>query len=362
MKMIKPILFLAQWLILWACTTESQLRMNDIQVLGSHNSYKVGIDRALMDILYKEDSALAASLEYEHIPVKDQLDLGLRSLELDIYLDPMGGKYAKPLGLRILDSLKISGKDFDEQKHSTPGMKVFHVQDIDFRSHYVTFQDALLEILAWSNNNPGHVPLIVTINAKDEIIEKYGFETPLPFTKEALDSIDLEIRGGIPEERLITPDLVRGSHKTLEEAILTEGWPLLETVRGKFLFVLDENRQKTETYTRDHPSLKERVMFVNVPPGNPEAGFLIMNNPQISYSRIQELVRKGYFVRTRADANTAEARKNDFSRWEKAKNSGAHVISTDYYHKSGYFESSYFVAYPGKQEYLMNQVRSYHND
>jgi len=54
--------------------------LNDIQVIGSHNSYKVAIERPILDYLFKLDSATGRSLQYEHPPFTEQLELGLRNL------------------------------------------------------------------------------------------------------------------------------------------------------------------------------------------------------------------------------------------------------------------------------------------
>lgn len=62
---------------------------------------------------------------------------------------------------------------------------------------------------------------------------------------------------------------------------------------------------------------------------------------------IQELVKKGYLIRTRADSDTSEARTGDYSKFEKAKSSGAQIISTDYYIPSQLFESIYQVSFEG---------------
>jgi hypothetical protein len=50
-------------------------------------------------------------------------------------------------------------------------------------------------------------------------------------------------------------------------------------------------------------------------------------------------------VRTRADSDTKQARANDYRQFEKAKASGAQVISTDYYYPSQLFESTYQVSF-----------------
>ncbi len=84
-------------------------------------------------------------------------------------------------------------------------------------------------------------------------------------------------------------------------------------------------------------------MFANAEPGTPEAAILIRNDPK--QAGITDLVRKGYIVRTRADAETWEARVNDRSRFEAACRSGAQIITTDYYRKSTHFASDYSISF-----------------
>lgn len=67
---------------------EETKQLNDIQVIGSHNSYKIGIEPKVMAIIANMDSSAAISLEYDHIPLNEQLELGLRNLELDVFHDP----------------------------------------------------------------------------------------------------------------------------------------------------------------------------------------------------------------------------------------------------------------------------------
>ena len=55
-----------------------------------------------------------------------------------------------------------------------------------------------------------------------------------------------------------------------------------------------------------------------------------VNDPVRDFDRIQSLVRDGFLVRTRADADTRQARKNDPSQRDKALASGAQFVSTDY--------------------------------
>jgi len=323
---------------------KAPIKLNEIQVIGSHNSYKIAIEKEILDYLRNMNPAIANSLEYEHLPLSEQLDLGLRNLELDVNHDPEGGRYAAPKGLDIIKSKGIEPLPYDvANKLQAPGLKLFHAQDIDFRSHHLLFTDALKELLSWSNAHPDHSPIFILVNAKDSPIP--GMQAPLPFTATALDSIDLEIRSVLSLEKLITPELVMGKNKSLQSAILGQGWPDLDKVKGRFLFVLDENQVKINRYLEKHPNLKGASFFVNVPEGNPNAGFMVINDPIGSFEKIQDLVAKGYMVRTRADSDTKQARSNDYSQFEKAKASGAQVISTDYYYPSQLFESTYQVSF-----------------
>lgn len=328
-------------LFLTACN-HNEIYLNDIQVIGSHNSYKIPIEKPLFNYLLSVDSKKVKSLEYGHISLEEQLNLGLRNLELDVFHDPLGGHFSNPKGLDIVKSNGKEPLEFDvEKKLQQPGLKMFHIQDIDFRSHHLLFKEGLEVLKKWSDENPKHTPIVILINAKDQKVE--NTKEPLSFTKEALDSIDIEINTIFSKEKLITPDLVRGNYNSLEEAILANGWPNLNDIKGRFLFVLDEKEEKINRYLEGHENLENRILFVNSKEGNPEAAFRIVNDPIKNFKYIQELVAKGYMIRTRADAATQEARINNYERFNKAKTSGAQIISTDYYVPSKLFSSPFKI-------------------
>lgn len=336
------IFFLPVFLLCLSGVSFSQ-KLNETQVIGSHNSYKSEMPAPILEYLNKINPAAAQSLEYQHLPLSEQLHLGLRNLELDVFHDPMGGKYSNPKSLAMLPE----GTVFDSEKElQEPGLKLFHVQDLDVQSHHLLFKNALLELKSWSNQNPDHHPIFVLINAKDGQVPMTV--SPLSFTGTALDSIDLEVRTYLGIDKLITPDQVRGEYESLEKAVLAGNWPKMDAARGKFLFVLDESEEKIRRYLTEKPTLKNAVLFVNLKEGNPEAGFRIINDPISNETYIQDLVRKGYIIRTRADSDTKEARTGDYTKFEKAKASGAQVISTDYYIPSTLFPSDYSVSFENK--------------
>lgn len=318
--------------------------LNDIQVIGSHNSYKIAIEQPILDFVAQLDQTLAQSLEYEHISISKQLDLGLRNLEFDVFNDPEGGHYTNPQGLDVMRNAGFTPLPYDENNVlDNPGLKMFHTQDVDFRSHHLLFTDGLLALKEWSDQHLDHTPIIVLINAKDATIPL--IKDPVSFDIDGIKSIDDEISTVFGADQLITPDVVRNGHVTLEGAVLTDGWPSLAESKGKILFVLDEGETKTNMYLSSFPGLAQATMFVNVVEGNSEAAFHIINDPVAGQTEIQRLVRLGYMVRTRADSDTFEARVNDDRRFQAAITSGAQVISTDYYIPSGLFDSNYQVIF-----------------
>jgi len=327
------------------------LPINRIQVIGSHNSYKKAIDPVLFKLFQLHDSARASKIDYEHIPLSDQLDMGLLNLEIDVYADEHGGKYAHPRGLDWARGQAPYDPDGVMMK---PGFKILHIPDLDFRSDALTLKQCLAGLRAWSEKHPDHYPVFITLEAKDGV-ESEKLTAPEPFTSALFDRLDSVLEDGLGKEHLITPDMVRGQYATLESAVLAGNWPSLKAAKGKFLFILDDHDRKRDMYMAGHPSLKGRVLFVNAEAGMPEAATMIINNPLAP--EIKGLVEKGYIIRTRADADTREARSNDKTDFMAACASGAQIITTDYYRKSTHFKSDYVVNFDGADKYVrMNPV------
>ena len=327
------------------------LPINKIQVIGSHNSYKQAIDPALFKVLEQKDSVSVSKIDYEHVSIIDQLDMGLLNLEIDIYADAKGGKYANPKGL----SWAVNQKEFDtEGRMKEPGFKIFHMVDVDFRSHYLTFTDCLQALKKWSEAHPDHLPVFITMEAKDDASKNQDLTVPEKFTAKTFEEVDKTLLDNLGKENLITPDMVRGKYRTLEEAVMKNNWPTVRQAKGKFVFILDDKGSKRDLYIAGHPSLNGRVLFANADPGTPEAAILFRNDSKLP--EIKELVKKGYIVRTRADADTQQARNNDNSNFTAACNSGAQIITTDYYLKSTHFKSDYVVNFEGKTFFRVNPV------
>jgi hypothetical protein len=296
---------------------DANLRINDIQLIGTHNSYKQPMAPELLAAHRLRDPVGADGLDYGHRPLGEQLDRGVRGLELDIFHDPQGGRYSHA-------SLPAEQRRAMRQ----PGFKVMHLSDIDYRSSCQPFAECLRIVRAWSLAHPRHLPIMILINAKDGAAAP-GAVPPLPFDAAAFNALDAEIRSVFPAGSLIEPRQVQGDRPSLHEAIRSGGWPTLAHARGRVLFVLDESPAKVALYQRTRSG--NGAMFINSPDESAaDAAYRTLNDPLADAARITAAVGDGHLIRTRADADTREARRNDARRREAAFASGAQIVSTDY--------------------------------
>lgn len=303
------------------------LPMNAIQVIGTHNSYKMAIAPNEMAMIRAANPKEAAGLDYAHPPLTQQLDAGARQLEIDLVYDPTTGAYAAPLGFKMAGKAAVP---YDFTPLTQPGLKVLHEPSVDYRSVCPLFAGCLKEIRAWSQAHPDHVPLLVIMNLKEGGLSLPGATKAPLFDAKAMDLIDAEIRAALPDGMLITPDKVQGKRATLREAVAAGGWPTLKAARGKVMFALDCPPDQVARYRESRKVLEGRVAFVNAEETSPAAGYITLNEPQEQSNRIAAAIKAGLIVRTRADADTREARANDTTRQAAAFASGAQYVSTDY--------------------------------
>lgn len=315
------------------------LRINQIQIIASHNSYHLKTDSAVFAFLERLDSlgALPAQydpvgIDYWHLPLAEQMSsYNVRGLELDIYNDPQGGHFYNRAGYTFTGRYAES----NIQELNEPGFKIIHIPDFDFNTTNYSFKSALQDVRNWSLSHPNHLPIFINIETKEDAVSDVlsisNLVVPIPFDADATDKLDAEIKSVFGEnlDNVITPDDVRGNFATLEAAALAGNWPKLAEARGKVIFIL-EGAAENE-YKAGHPSLQGRAVFVYSNPGTPEAAFVILNSPVGDFSEIQQRVGQGYIVRTRADSNTDEARTGDYTNMNAAFNSWAQIVSTDYY-------------------------------
>jgi Phosphoinositide phospholipase C, Ca2+-dependent len=327
---------------------DANVRINQLQSVGTHNSYKMKIPDNELAYIAERNAKTAETLDYEHETIPAQLDKGARQLEIDPYDDPKGGVFSHPLIRKILTERGVKLANYDLSPLDKPGVKVLHANDIDYRSQCLLFIDCMKQIKAWSDAHPNHTPILVMVNPKNTTVSWPGAAPVLRFGKEGFDRLDAEIASVWPKERVITPDEVKGVHATLREAVTAgDGWPLLGKARGRVMFALDLSPEDTKPYVEGHPSLAGRMMFPTTFPASPEAAYFTMNEPLKEADLMKQRVSQGFLIRTRADADTQEARSGDITRREAAFATGAQFVSTDYQDPDVRFKTGYSVSLPG---------------
>lgn len=303
-----------------------EVRLNQIQAIGSHNSYHMAPPKELLETIVKFNKD-AKVWNYTHPPLSAQLDMGVRQFELDIFADTNGGLFSNPSMLQLARMAGAKDLSFDpDGKLAKPGFKVLHIPDIDCWSNAPTLKGALAEMKAWSDKNPRHLPVMILLECKDQS------QPPLPakpeeFTRERLLELEKEVLSVIPAGRVLEPDEVRGQEKTLREAVTKHGWPGLDSLRGKFIFCLDNTDGIRSRYIEGNPSLEKRLVFVSAPDAkHPAAAWFKCNDPEAQQQEIKDLVKAGFLVRTRGDTH-----KPDSEMQAAAFASGAQWVSTDHF-------------------------------
>lgn len=261
---------------------DDTLRMDQLQLVATHNSYRI-----------MPEGMTITALQYDHPPLDVQLrEQGARGFELDIRYDAE------------LDTFVV-----------------YHLPVIDELTHCPRLVDCLRALEKWSRKRPGHHPLFVQIEPKDG----------LPADAEPLVSkLEQEILSVWPRSRIVTPDDVRGDSPTLAAALASDGWPTLGETRGKIVFFVDDTSSFRDGYTRGGKDLDGRLMFVDSDPGDPFGGFAVINDPIGGATSIAAALAANFIVRTRADGDNIEPLAGDTTRRDAALSSGAQVVSTDY--------------------------------
>jgi len=281
----------------WSYPLDDVLRVSHGQILGTHNSYHIAPDPALVE-----------EWEYTHQPLDVQAgELGVRQFELDAWYN-----------------------------EDTEGVDVYHAPIVDDQTTCGTLVGCLEVLRVWSERNPAHFPLIVLIEPKDELSSLAMTERP--------DELDEAVLAGWPRDAMWTPDDQLGAHATLRESVLSDGWPLLGELRGKAIFVLLDSGDGREAYTAGQTTVADRPLFPLVDVDHDLAAFFLMDDPEGSAESIGEAVDAGFLVRTRADAGGAPE-DGSTARLEAAVASGAHCLSTDY--PEVHEETGYQAAVPG---------------
>jgi len=296
---------------------DNETRLNEIQLIASHNSYHKQPDPLRRFFVGLVEPDEPDKMKYSHAPLWDQFNSGVRSIELDL-------RYKK-------------GK-----------FEVVHVPLVGNRGNSPSFELALEEIKLWSDTHPGHIPIFVLMELKSDMM----FLDPLlkDHSVESLAVLDDTIQSVFAREGLLIPDDIRGESESIQEALQDHGWPLLKDTLGRVIFIMHENAEYRELYLSQTPHLEGRRMFTCGKPGDSDAAFILHNTPNLE--EIQELVKAGYMVRTRADSDLIP----DTAVRETALESGAQLLTTDFPPGEPHSESGYTLNFGEGKTIRINPV------
>ncbi len=256
------------------------LRINHLQCKGTHNSYHVA-----------KPKPLDPSLAYTHAPLDVQLESqGVRQFELDLHYE-----VGKPI-------------------------EVKHIPAIDDLANCSGLTDCLQRIKTWSDAHPCHHPIFVIFEPKDDLDAD-------PLVGH-WDQVDSEILSVFPRERIVTPADVRGTHPTLQQAVLAEGWPKLGFGRGKVVLGMMDENGNGDDYKKLHPNLANALIFVMGEPTDPDTAFVKRDDPHAA--DVADIVKKGYLVRTYPNGDASTGKAVAQAELDVALASGAHMISSDF--------------------------------
>lgn len=304
------------------------LRLDQVQLIATHNSYKLeaddGIDHAMIQSGYREDDrfdahALKRRLAYHHPPLDVQLDLGIRSIELDVHADPEGGLYAEPGGYQAMAVFGMEpNTPFDpEGIMQQPGFKVLHVPDWDFLSTCAALAICLETVMEWSRRHPAHFPVIVRIDAKEAtmppIADAYEPTRVPRFDAAMLAALERAVLETVPRDRVFGPADFEGR------------WPTVAQTRGKLIFILGGNRVRAASYI--NAAGPDRLMFTrHEPPG----GARFATIPTSVDPRDFQPPAGALVFAAAETSDTHESRTNTPTRRDAAFESPANIITTDY--------------------------------
>eukprot|EP00466_Bigelowiella_natans_P012457 jgi/Bigna1/85765/estExt_fgenesh1_pg.C_60049 len=298
----------------------SDIALNRVQVVGTHNSVHVA----------GMFSIFIPYWQYTHPSLIDQLNTGIRHLEIDLWYNKSFGMWevwhecvdrltvSAPLLLICNDAIVGGGGAGGGSKMVTP----------------LLLRDVLSQLFSWSKSNQGHFPLSINLDIKGAYISGTSYLTPWLLgrgfshskaDRQIFQALEREILAEFPIPNLHTPAsmLLGSGTKTLREAIQKSGWPAVNALRGKTQFQLNLNGCRASLNT----VIPSSVFFKrghNFQDPEPDVGWFETNDPVVT----KILIEKGYFVRA-LDPHSKFG--------DTGKNPMAQYVATNHpsYYKSG---------------------------
>ncbi|MFW5780504.1 MAG: Ca2+-dependent phosphoinositide-specific phospholipase C [Bacillota bacterium] len=248
----------------------NNLKLNEIQVLATHNSFKRMPFMPFSKTLELFWGQKVRNGYYGLDFLSEQFDMGIRGVELDVVM---------------------YGED----------LRLIHDPVTDWRTNGPDFKMALEEIKLWSDINPGHIPINIMLQVRNNFSPfSHKFKK---FTKQDIQDMDNLLGEVFGEGNIIKPKDIKGDHDTLREAVETDGWPELSECMGKVYFALLIGDETNKQYYKEiDPSFETQRAFIFSKPEEEEkeyTSFILADSPFTE--GLEELIDKNYILRTRLD-------------------------------------------------------------
>lgn len=299
---------------------DSGIKFNEICFLATHNSYQSESTETTKK-LYRNLSDLtfglvaANKVDFVSETLTDQLNCGIRSLEIDIEV-------------------------FDRE--GDVSFTCMHSPNIEMTTTCYDFELAMKEIAMWSDNNPNHLPVTVIIEPKESFLP---LEDMKKFGIDYADEFDAALRETLGEKLFTPADMLR-DYASFGEMRKADDWCKVSDMLGKVVILLHECGT-TEKYIQLDPSIKSQAMFPMLRYKDIErdcTSFILANDPDELLEYEELAVENRIIMRTRTDNFTKVTQK----RLELAMASPAHIISTDFPPRTDNTPDSYVVSFNGK--------------
>ena len=300
---------------------DAGIKFNEMAFLATHNSYQSEstettkkLYRSLSDLTFGLVSEKTADFESETLT--NQLNSGIRSLELDI---------------------EVFDRDGDIS------FTCMHSPNVEMTTTCYDFELAMKEIALWSDNNPNHLPITIIIEPKGTFIPLKDMKK---FNIDYADEFDTALRETLGNKLFTPADMLR-DYSSFGEMRAADDWCKVKDMLGKVVILLHECNA-TEKYIALDPSFGTQAMFPMLRPEDVErdcTSFILMNKPAELLESQNEIVDNlKIIVRTRTDKFTEVTEE----RRENALASKAHIISTDSPPRTDNTDESYVVSFNGK--------------
>ncbi|AMB58447.1 phosphatidylinositol-specific phospholipase C domain-containing protein [Microterricola viridarii] len=287
-------------------TVSDELPFNQLQTISTHNSYALEptwLQLRMIDLMSPGQSAV---LQYGHAPLWDQLDAGIRSLEIDV---------------------RWNGASFEAS----------HMPLLANGSTMPDFALGLRELALWSDAHPAHLPISIMIEPKSDFL--YLDPSLKHFDGAACSALDATITEALGD-RLFTPADLRGEASSLRAAA-ADGWPSVAEMRGSVLFFYAENDDARELCFGSDAGEVDRAVFASSHIEEDDAVFTVRDDPRDA--AVSADLQAGLMVRVRADTDL----RTSTDERDLAFATGAHIVATDFPPNEPEEGTGYSAAFPG---------------